>query len=61
MAILAFMMTYSIRYYRGLLIIAEESEYAAYRARLEASGCVVLDNLIGPSVAATNQRSARRE
>ena len=44
-------MSYSIRYYRlgqcedaGLLIVANESELPAYRARLEASGYVVLDN-----------------
>ena len=43
-------MSCSIRYFRpgeredaGLLIIANESEFAAYKARLEASGYVVLD------------------
>ena len=43
-------MTYSIRYRRpGLsedagLIIIKKSEFAAYKARLEASGYVVLDD-----------------
>ena len=62
MAILAFIMTCSIRYYRrgrredaGLLIIAKETEFAAYKARLEASGYVVLDNLLfTPPVPAMN-------
>lgn len=54
-------MTCSIRYYRrgrcqhaGLLIIAKETEVAAYRTRLEASGYVVLDNLFTPPVPAMN-------
>jgi len=44
-------MTCSIRYFRpgprenaGFLIIANESEFPVYKARLEASGYVVLDN-----------------
>jgi hypothetical protein len=48
-------MTRSIRYYRpglredaGLLIIAKETEFAAYKARLEASGYVVLDDPVTP-------------
>ena len=48
-------MTCSIRYYRpglredaGLLIIAKESEFAAYKARLEAAGYVVLSNVAAP-------------
>jgi hypothetical protein len=47
--------TCSIRYYwpgrredAGLLIIANEKEFPAYKARLEASGYVVLDNLATP-------------
>jgi len=44
-------MTCSIRYWRpgrpedAGLIIAKEAEFAAYKARLEAAGYVVLDNL----------------
>jgi hypothetical protein len=48
-------MTYSIRYHRpgkredaGLLIIANESEFAIYKARLEASGYVVVDRPVAP-------------
>jgi len=48
-------MTHSIRYWRpglredaGLLIIANESEFPAYKARLEASGYVVSDILVTP-------------
>ena len=43
-------MTCTIRYYRpGLpddsgLLIAKKTEFAAYKARLEASGYVVVDN-----------------
>jgi hypothetical protein len=43
-------MTCSIRYYRpgrredAGLIIAKKAEFAAYKARLEASGYVVLDD-----------------
>jgi len=57
-------MTCSIRYYRpglredaGLLIIANESEFAAYKARLEASGYVVLDNPLAPPRARSAGRS----
>jgi hypothetical protein len=31
-----------------LLIIAKETEFAAYKARLEASGYVVLDDPVTP-------------
>ena len=48
-------MTCSIRYHRpgkrenaGLLIIANEGEYLAYKARLEASGYIVLDRPVAP-------------
>ncbi len=51
-------MSYSIRYHRpgkredaGLLIIANESEFATYKARLEASGYVVLDKPVAPPFA----------
>ena len=51
-------MTYSIRYFRpekredaGLLIIANESEFAIHKARLEASGFVVLDKPVAPPFA----------
>jgi hypothetical protein len=47
-------MTCSIRYYRpgrreeaGLLIV-KKAEFAAYKARLEASGYVVLEESAGP-------------
>ncbi len=50
-------MTCSIRYYRpgkredaGLLILANDSEYAAYKARLEASG-YILDRPVAPPFA----------
>ena len=49
-------MTCSIRYHRpgkredaGLLILANEDEYAAYKARLEASGYIVLDRPAAPA------------
>jgi hypothetical protein len=58
---IGFQMTCSIRYCRrgrredsGLLIIARETEFAAYKARLEASGYVVLDNLLTPAVPSMN-------
>jgi hypothetical protein len=61
---IAFTMTCSIRYYRpgpredaGLLIIANESEFAVYKARLEASGYVVLDNPVTPPLAIFAGRS----
>ena len=47
-------MTCSIRYYRpgrredAGLLIAKKTEFAAYKARLEASGYVVLDDLTTP-------------
>jgi len=47
-------MTCSIRYYRpgrrddAGLIIAKKAEFAAYKARLEASGYVVLEDLLTP-------------
>jgi hypothetical protein len=51
-------MTCSIRYHRpgkredaGLLILANESEYTAYKARLEASGYIVLDRPVAPPFA----------
>jgi len=57
-------MTCSIRYHRpglredaGLLIIANESEFAVYKARLEASGYVVLDNPLAPPRALSAGRS----
>ena len=57
-------MTCSIRYHRpgrredaGLLIIANESEYAIYKARLEASGYVVLDRPVAPPFAILAGRS----
>ena len=47
-------MTCSIRYHRlgqnedsGLLIV-KKTDFAAYKARLEAAGYVVLDNLVAP-------------
>ena len=50
-------MTCSIRYYRpgrrddaGLLIV-KKGEFAAYKARLEAAGYVVLENTVGFPVA----------
>ena len=58
-------MSCSIRYYRpgtredaGFLIIANESELALYKARLEASGFVVVDNTVTPPlpIPATNLR-----
>lgn len=48
------MMTCSIRYCRpghpedAGLVIAKKTEFAAYKARLEAAGYVVLDNLLAP-------------
>ncbi len=57
-------MTCSIRYHRpgkredaGLLIIANESEFALYKARLEASGYVVLDRPVTPPLAILALRS----
>jgi hypothetical protein len=54
------MMSRSIRYFRqgkdgyaGVLMIPE-MEVATHKARLEASGYVVLDNLFGPPVTAAN-------
>jgi hypothetical protein len=51
-------MSYSIRYWRpglseaaGLLIIANESEFPVYRARLEAAGYVVSDTPAKPPFA----------
>jgi len=50
-------MTCSIRYYRpgrredAGLIIAKKAEFAAYKARLEASGYVVLEDLLTPPLA----------
>jgi len=47
-------MTCWIRYYRpgrredAGLIIAKKAEFAAYKARLEASGYVVLEDLLTP-------------
>lgn len=47
-------MTCSIRYFRpgrredAGLIIAKKTEFAAYKARLEASGYVVLDSPVAP-------------
>ena len=47
-------MTCSIRYYRpgrpedAGLIIAKKAELPAYKARLEAAGYIVLDNLLAP-------------
>jgi hypothetical protein len=47
-------MTCSIRYCRpgrpedAGLIIAKKAEFAAYKARLEAAGYVVLDNPLAP-------------
>ena len=59
-------MTCSVRYYRpgrhaaGLVIIANESEFAAYKARLEASGYVVAGG--GSSTAhASAHRDDRRK
>ena len=48
------MMTCSIRYCRpghpedAGLVIAKKTEFAAYKARLEAAGYVVLDNPLAP-------------
>ena len=57
-------MTCSIHYHRpgkredaGLLIIANESEFALYKARLEASGYVVLDKPVMPPLAVLALRS----
>jgi len=57
-------MTCSIRYHRpgkredaGLLIIANESEFAIYKARLEASGYIVLDRPVAPPFAVLAARS----
>ena len=51
-------MTCSIRYHKpgkredsGLLIIANESEFGIYKARLEASGYIVLDRPVAPPFA----------
>jgi len=50
-------MTCSIRYFRpgrrddAGLIIAKKTEFAAYKARLEASGYVVLEDLLTPPLA----------
>ena len=50
------MMTYAIRYCRpgrpddAGLIIAKKTEFAAYKARLEAAGYVVLDNPLAPGL-----------
>jgi len=51
-------MSCSIRYYRpgeredaGLLILANESEFPIYKARLEASGYVVLSTPVMPPLA----------
>ncbi len=47
-------MTCSIRYFRtgrpedAGLLIAKKTEFSAYKARLEAAGYVVLDNLLAP-------------
>jgi len=59
-------MTCSIRYFRqgrreeaGLLIIAKETEFADYRARLEASGYIVSENMFAAPVPTLN--NARTE
>jgi hypothetical protein len=51
-------MTCTIRYHRpgkledaGLLIIANESEFMTYKARLEASGYVVIERPVAPPFA----------
>jgi len=50
-------MTRSIRYHRpgrsddAGLIIAKKTEFAAYKARLEAAGYVVLEDLVTPPLA----------
>jgi len=52
-------MTCAIRYYRlgrpedAGLLIAKKAEFAAYKARLEAAGYVVLDDLLLPPLMAT--------
>ena len=57
-------MTCSIRYHRpgkredaGLLILTNESEYMAYKARLEASGYIVLDRPTAPPLAILTTRA----
>lgn len=57
-------MSCSIRYYRpgppkdvGFLIIANESELAVHKARLEASGYVVVDNTVTPPLTISAGRS----
>ena len=57
-------MVCSIRYYRpgeredaGCLIIANQSEVAAYKARLKASGYVVLETLVTPLPALLSAKS----
>ena len=49
-------MTCSIRYYRpgrrenAGLLITKKTEFAAYKARLEAAGYVVLDDPVAPAI-----------
>jgi len=57
-------MTCSIRYWRpglgepaGFLIVANESELPAYRARLEAAGYVVLEAPAAPPLAVLSAKS----
>jgi len=60
---MGFMMTCSIRYHRpgrredAGLIIAKKAEFEAYKARLEAAGYVVLDDLVAPLFVAPAAKS----
>jgi hypothetical protein len=57
-------MTCSIRYCRSRqpedvgLIIVKRTESAAYKARLEASGYVVLDTLVTPPLKSSAENSS---
>jgi hypothetical protein len=58
-------MTCSIRYHRpgrpeeAGLILAKKSEFDAYKVRLEASGCVVVDYSLEPKLGTLENENGR--